>query len=105
MAIVVTSRSLYIDSNLASYKAAYEAATGIGTNQQVPPLRVVGFKLFGGSAASTVSVYDPTSNKVLWLGQAGIGLNDQTMFFGVQSYKDIGVAITGAGAVLLVFTV
>lgn len=98
MAIVLTNRTLYIDGNLTSYQASIDSPE----NRNI---RVVGFKLLGGSAASTAVVTEPTSGKVLWQGQAGIGLNDQTMFFGVQSVRDFSVTISGTGAVLLIFTV
>lgn len=101
MANQLLNRTIYVDTTFSSYQ------TAIGTSLGNEPrnLRVVGFKLLGGSVASTAVVTEPTSGKVFWQGQAGIGLNDSQMFHGVQSVRDFGVTIAGTGAILLVFTV
>lgn len=101
MARVFSNRTIFLDSSLTSYQAA------IGTSQGAEPrnLRVIGFKLLGGTAASTAVVIEPLSGKVLWQGQADIGENDAQMFPSVQSVRDFGATLAGTGAILLVFTV
>lgn len=101
MANQLFNRTLFIDTTFASY----QAAIGVTLGAEQRNIRVVGFKLLGGSAASTAVVTEPLSGKVLWQGQAGIGLVDSNMFHGVQSVRDFGVTIAGTGAILLVFTV
>ena len=100
MANQLSNRVIYIDSTMGS---SFRTIMGNAATNGV--LRIGGLKLLGGSAAATAIVTDPVSGKVLVNMQAGAGLNDFTNFSRGMVWRDFIVTITGAGAILNIFTV
>jgi hypothetical protein len=93
MANDLTARPIYLDATMS---------VGYGRT-----IRVVGVKLIAGSTASSYTIVDPASSKVLAKGATPAnGPSDNLDLATPVRWKDFKLsAIAGTGAVVLIFTI
>lgn len=107
MANLVTNRTIHVDSALASYQAARGFTVG---TDNVQPLRVGGLKLIASATATppiVCTITEPISGDILaTLVVGAINSTDNTIFHGVQRWRDFAVTFTGtlSGSYLEVYT-
>lgn len=99
MANSLSTRVISIDTSMAS---GYQAILG---KPEKLSLRVLGVKLIAGSAAATATVTDPVSGATLIKMSAPASAVDYTQFPVPVSWADFEAAISGTGALLLIFTI
>lgn len=97
MANVLDARTIRIDTTMASgFQETLNPAIRV-------PVRLLGAKLIGGTAASTASITDAVSGNVIASFQCANGATDSLILVAPLYVSDFKVTIAGTGAVLEIY--